>query len=156
MDSSKLSEALRKHSLWLVESPEGERANLQGANLQGANLQGANLQGANLRWANLQGANLQGANLQGANLQGADLPFNFAQAYLSPWSVLVTPEYIEIGCQRHPIDRWLDWGRQDDPEEIHAMSSKARAWWNRHKNIVLAMAHAVRLNESHPIDGEGK
>jgi hypothetical protein len=121
MDSSKLSEILRKHAIWLDGSPEGERA-----------------------------------DLSGANLSGATLSFKFAQAYLAPWSVLVTPEYIEIGCQRHPIDRWLDWGRQDDPEEIHAMHSKARAWWNRHKSIVLVMAETVRLNESHPIDGEDK
>ena len=136
MKSDQLAEVLRKHVLWLADSPEGERANLYGANLSRANL--------------------SGATLYGANLSGATLSFKFAQAYLAPWSVLVTPEYIEIGCQRHPIDRWLDWGRQDDPEEIHAMHSKARAWWNRHKSIVLAMAQTVRLNESHPIDGEGK
>jgi hypothetical protein len=146
MDSSKLSEILRKHAIWLDGSPEGERAGLYGANLSGANLSGADL----------SGADLSRAGLYGANLSGADLSFKFAQAYLAPWSVLVTPEYIEIGCQRHPIDRWLDWGRQDDPEEIHAMHSKARAWWNRHKSIVLVMAETVRLNESHPIDGEDK
>ena len=63
---------LRKHKLWLIDDPSGERANLQGANLQGANLWGANLQGADLHRANLWGANLQGANLQGANLWGAN------------------------------------------------------------------------------------
>ena len=127
-------------------------ANLSGANLSGANLSGANLCGANLSRADLCGANLYGANLSGANLCGANLSFKFAQAYLAPWSVLVTPEHITIGCQTHPIDKWLEWGRQDDPEEIHAMHYKARAWWNRHKSIVLAMAETVRLNESHPIN----
>ena len=176
MDLSKLSEILRKHSLWLAGSPKGERANLSGAdlswanlsranlsganlsraNLSGANLSRANLSGVNLSRADLSGANLSRANLSGANLSGADLSFKFAQAYLAPWPVLVTPEYIEIGCQRHPIDRWLDWGRQNDPEEIHAMHPKARAWWNRHKSIVLAMAETVRLNESHSIDGGGE
>ena len=62
---------LRKHKLWLIDDPKGERADLWGADLQRANLQGANLRGANLRGANLQGANLQGADLQGADLQGA-------------------------------------------------------------------------------------
>ena len=47
---------LRKHKLWLVDDPYGQKANLCGANLQCANLQGSNLQ-----WANLQGANLQWA-----------------------------------------------------------------------------------------------
>ena len=86
-----------------------------------------------------------------ADLQGADLPFVFAQAYCKPWSILVTPEYVAIGCQQYPVDKWLEWGRQDDPEEIHAMHPEARVWWNRHKDIVLSMIHAVRLNESHPI-----
>ena len=138
MKSDQLAEVLRKHALWLVaDSPGGERANLFGADLSGADL---------------SGANLSGANLSRANLFGADLPFKFAQAYLAPWSVLVTPEYITIGCQTHPIDKWLEWGRQDDPEEVRAMHYKARAWWNRHKSIVLAMAETVRLNELHPIN----
>jgi hypothetical protein len=142
MRSDQLAEVLRKHALWSADSPGGERANLSGADLSGANLYRANLYGANLYRADLSGANLYGANLS----------FKFAQAYLAPWSVLVTPEHITIGCQTHPIDKWLEWGRQDDPEEIHAMHCKARAWWNRHKSIVLAMAETVRLNESHPIN----
>lgn len=38
-----LNEILRKHTLWLCEDPEGERANLSEANLSEANLSGANL-----------------------------------------------------------------------------------------------------------------
>ena len=41
-----LKEILRKHSLWLNDDPEGERANLYGANLYGAKLYGADLYGA--------------------------------------------------------------------------------------------------------------
>ena len=73
-----LDEVLRKHKLWLIGDPEGERANLYGAdlceaNLREANLREANLSGANLCEANLYGANLYGANLYGANLRGANL-----------------------------------------------------------------------------------
>ena len=69
---------LRKHKLWLMDDPEGERANLYGADLTGADLTGAdltraNLYGADLTRANLYGANLYGANLYGANLYGANL-----------------------------------------------------------------------------------
>ena len=64
---------LRKHKLWLVDDPEGERADLSGANLRGANLSGANLRGADLRGADLWGADLSGADLCGADLWGADL-----------------------------------------------------------------------------------
>jgi hypothetical protein len=41
---------LRKHKLWLIGDPEGERANLYGADLYGADLYGANLTGANLTY----------------------------------------------------------------------------------------------------------
>ena len=68
-----LEQILESHAKWLMNDPEGERANLQDADLRGADLQDANLRGANLWGANLQDANLQGANLQGADLRGADL-----------------------------------------------------------------------------------
>ena len=64
---------LRKHKLWLIDDPSGERANLSGADLSGADLSGANLWGANLSGADLSRADLSGANLWGANLSGADL-----------------------------------------------------------------------------------
>ena len=46
---------LEKHSLWLREDRNGERANLAWANLYLTNLSGANLSGANLNGANLNG-----------------------------------------------------------------------------------------------------
>jgi hypothetical protein len=156
-----LEKILKEHKEWLLDETKGTQAdlsrtdlrevNLSWTDLTKANLQGANLQGAYLQEANLRGAYLRGANLQGADLRGADLPFCFVQAYIAPWQVLVTPEYIQVGCEKHSIDKWIAWGLQDDPEEIHAMHSHARVWWNRHKDIVLTMAYTVRLNESHPI-----
>ena len=73
-----LKDILEKHSLWLREDPNGERANLYGADLYGADLRRANLcradlSGANLRKADLSGAELRGANLSGAKLRGANL-----------------------------------------------------------------------------------
>ena len=75
---NELDEILRKHKIWMMDKPEGEKADLSGADLSGANLSGANLSwanlsGADLSWANLSGANLSGANLFGANLFGANL-----------------------------------------------------------------------------------
>ena len=69
---------LRKHKLWLMNKPGGERANLREANLteanlRGADLRGADLRGADLRWANLTEADLREANLRGADLRWADL-----------------------------------------------------------------------------------
>ena len=85
---------LKKHTLWLINDPNGVRANLnwanlswanlRGANLSEADLNGANLSWANLRWANLSGANLYEANLRGANLSEADLSVaNLSWANLS-------------------------------------------------------------------------
>ena len=68
-----LNEILRKHKLWLINDPNGERANLSGADLSRADLSGANLSRADLSGADLYGANLSGADLYGANLYGADL-----------------------------------------------------------------------------------
>ena len=68
-----LKEILRKHVLWVMEDPKGERADLRRADLRRANLYEAYLYGANLSGANLSGANLSGANLSGANLSGANL-----------------------------------------------------------------------------------
>ena len=68
---AELKIVLKKHTLWLINDPNGVRANLSGADLSGANLSWANLSRANLSWANLRGANLYEANLRGANLRGA-------------------------------------------------------------------------------------
>jgi hypothetical protein len=83
-----LKEILEKHSLWIKDHPQGEKADLTGANLTGAdlrwadlteanltraNLRGADLREANLRWADLTGANLAGADLREANLTEANL-----------------------------------------------------------------------------------
>ena len=68
-----LDSILNKHKMWLLNDPEGERADLRGADLSGANLFRANLWRANLWGANLWGANLSRTDLRGANLSAADL-----------------------------------------------------------------------------------
>ena len=54
----KLNSILNKHKMWLLNDPEGKRADLMGAYLAEANLREANLREANLREANLGGAKL--------------------------------------------------------------------------------------------------
>ena len=68
-----LDSILNKHKMWLLNDPEGERADLRGADLSGANLFRANLWGANLWGANLSRTDLRGANLSAADLSRADL-----------------------------------------------------------------------------------
>ena len=62
----KLNSILNKHKMWLLNDPEGKRADLRGADLMGANLREADLSGADLRGANLREANLSGAKLDWA------------------------------------------------------------------------------------------
>ena len=68
-----LDSILNKHKMWLLNNPEGERADLHGADLFGADLSRADLSRANLSEANLCGASLFLADLSGADLRGTDL-----------------------------------------------------------------------------------
>ena len=69
----KLDSILNKHKMWLLNDPEGERADLMRADLREADLMGVYLMEANLMEANLIRANLREADLREANLYKADL-----------------------------------------------------------------------------------
>ena len=56
-----INSILEKHTAWLNEDSDGERAYLKGANLKGADLRSADLRSADLRSADLRGANLDDA-----------------------------------------------------------------------------------------------
>ena len=56
MDRAELDKTLELHKKWLLDEPDGKRADLREADLCGADL----------RWANLRDAILCGANLRGA------------------------------------------------------------------------------------------
>ena len=73
IDEAELNKILSNHKLWLMDEPNGIRADLKGANLSGANLWNADLRYADLSGADLYGAYIEGANLYSANLYGANL-----------------------------------------------------------------------------------
>ena len=73
IDEAELNKILSNHKLWLIDEPNGIRANLSGVDLEYANLDGADLRDANLSGADLRGADLRSANLWYADLRGADL-----------------------------------------------------------------------------------
>ena len=114
------------------------RANLDGANLGGANLGGANLASANLGGANLGGANLVNANLGGANLDGEVLNKAPISLINLQWSILITGQYMRIGCQRHTHEEWRDF----TDVEIGNMEIGALAFWRKWKAPLLAICHA--------------
>ncbi|TXH58399.1 MAG: pentapeptide repeat-containing protein [Desulfurellales bacterium] len=116
------------------------RAYLAGANLGGANLDGAYLDGAYLAGVYLDGANLDGANLDGAYLAGAYLAgevLNKAPISLLnlQWPVLITGQYMRIGCQRHTHEVW----RTFTDAEIAYMAKGALAFWRNWKAPLLAL-----------------
>ena len=125
-------------------------ANLAGAYLGGANLGGANLGGANLGGADLGGAYLGGADLGGASLDGAYLDgevLNKAPISLInlQWSILITGQYMRIGCQRHTHEEWRDF----TDAKIRNMARGALAFWREWKAPLLAICHA---NHEGPAD----
>ena len=114
------------------------RANLANAYLGGAHLARANLDGANLANANLAGAYLARANLGGANLDGEVLNKAPISLINLQWSILITGQYMRIGCQRHTHEEWRDF----TDVEIGNMEIGALAFWRKWKAPLLAICHA--------------
>ena len=110
MNADELKEVLRKHKLWLNNDSAGEMADLHGADLSGADLSGADLRMADLRWADLSGADLSGADLRMADLRMAI--GNFVVGYFGKHDAVAAGGYINIGCERHAYDVWLEKGEQ--------------------------------------------
>ena len=75
IDEAELNKILSNHKLWLMDEPNGIRADLSGVDLSDANLRGADLRYANLSGAYIEGANLYGAILYGVNLGCANLRY---------------------------------------------------------------------------------
>ena len=133
-------------------------ADLRGADLSEADLRGADLRGANLRWANLReadlseadlrvadlseadlsGANLRWANLRGADIDGDKITNNPIVITGLQWWILITDNYLRIGCQRHSHAKWAEMSNDD----INAMDSSALDFWKQWRDSLLAMCKA--------------
>ena len=119
---------------------EVDAANLCDANLYGANLRGANLYGANLYGANLYGANLRGADLRGADIDGETVTKQPIILSSLRWFVLITDNYMRIGCQRHTHDEWAAFS----DEEIKNMDSHAPVFWGEYKGMLLGICESMK------------
>jgi len=160
-----LAEAnLRRANLWEanLRGANLEEANLEEANLRRANLAEANLRGANLRGANLRGANLEGANLRGANLEGANLTCfgnmrEIRTMQVDTWEIGYTADTLQVGCQRHPIDKWRKWDTVAGRKWIEQMDSKALEWADRNLGLVLQIIDANPATPTgHEKEGENR
>lgn len=56
------------------------------------------------------------------------------------WPVLISPNWIQIGCKGYTFDKWMRFTN----DKINAMSSTAIEWYMRHKDII-AILHAHLL-----------
>jgi len=88
--------------------------------------------------ANLANANLGGADLDGANLAGEVLNKAPISLINLQWSILITGQYMRIGCQRHTHEEWRDF----TDAEIGNMAIDALAFWRKWKAPLLAICHA--------------
>ena len=123
-------------------------ANLSNADLRYANLRNADLSNANLSNTNLSGAifseaNLRNADLRNANLDDEELAINPISILNLTWDVLITENYLTIGCQRHKHEDWCSFS----VDEINNMESRAGRFWSANKSWIL-MACKAHKNES--------
>ena len=100
-------------------------------------LSDANLSGADLRSANLRGADLIYSNLRSANLIVLQMDL---------WTAYITTNHIRIGCQSHTLSEWANF----TDEEISSMHSGALEYWNKNKEVIIALCK--RFNDK----GESK
>ena len=119
---------------------EGEYSSIKDA-VEDAIKNKVSLQYADLRGADLQYADLRGAYLQGADLRGEILIIFPVQVLGLRWFVLITPQYMSIGCERHTHEEWANFNRV----EISKMDTNAWDWWTVHKDVLLNMCSIHKL-----------
>lgn len=139
MNNDDLMAVIEQHRLWLSEEDGGKRANLSEADLWEADLRGADLRGADLWGANLRGANLREADLWGATGNLSEIK----SIFLDTWPITYTSEYLQIGCERHPIKDWWEF----DDSRIDAMDSAAFYWWQKWKE---QLRNLIKLSPATP------
>lgn len=76
-----------------------------------------------------------GANLDGANLDGETLTTIPLSLLNLRWPVLVTDNFMRIGCKRHTHADWAAF----TTAEIEAMNSCAASFWAEWGDILLAI-----------------
>lgn len=161
-----LADALELHRKWPASEEGGNRLvvpvdfNLSKANLSWSNLSEANLSGANLSGADLSGADLSKADLSKANLSDvksmSDTIGNrnkIKGMQIERYTVTYDAVYLQIGCQRHIIERW----REFSDAQIRAMDGEdALAWWAKWKPVIFQIIEMSPANPTGYVEKEGE
>jgi hypothetical protein len=74
-------------------------------------------------------------SFEGANLRGEILKLTPISILNLKWDILITDNYLKIGCQHHKHESWhlfID-------DEIKNMASGASEFWNENKSWLLAL-----------------
>ena len=100
-----LTEIMKDHVLW-IQDEGGARANLARANLYGANLVGAMGNGKEIK-----------------------------TIHIGRWPVTYTSKVMQIGCQRHEIEKW----RRFSDAAIRRMDSEALEFWKQNKSLIFSV-----------------
>ena len=114
----------------------------------GADLADAYMARANLAGAYMAGANLAGANLAGAYMAGANGLNDWIKCIqIDDWPITYTSDFMQIGCQRHPLDAW----RNFSDAEIRAMDGiRALNFWRKWKGWIF---QAIEMAPAKPTKG---
>ena len=74
-------------------------------------------------------------NLYGADLRGEKLKLTPISILNLTWDILITDNYLTIGCQKHKHEVW----HLFSDDEISKMESRASEFWNENKTWLLAL-----------------
>lgn len=105
-----LAEILENHRSWLLGEAGGIRANLSGANLRGADLRGARVWGCTGNRREIKSIFIT-----------------------DTYPITYTAEVLQIGCERHKIEDWLEF---DDERIAEMEGSKAIEFWREWKDTL--------------------
>jgi hypothetical protein len=98
--------------------------------------------------------------MRGANMTGADMAGTIGNmreiksAQFDRWPITWTtaPDgevTLQIGCQKHTLALW----EKSAPRWINAMDPKAAEWWEKYRDVVLAL---VKSSPATPYGKESK
>ena len=131
--AAELKVILDKHSQWLADNEEGERADLSYADLRSADLSYADLRSAYLSSAT--------GNMREIKSLHCDI-----------WNVVYTSTHMHIGCESHEISTW--WAFED--ADISSMDSRALTWWAIWKPILKNIIEVSPATTSLTIETKGE
>jgi hypothetical protein len=72
---------------------------------------------------------------------------------IDTWEIGYTSDTLQIGCQRHSIEKWRKWDTEAGRKWVASMDSKSAEWADRNMALVLAIIDA---NPATPTGHEAK